>query len=522
MSALCLAAPTMLLAQDELKKPNILILFTDQHRADVMGYENHPDVYTPNLDRMAENGVVYQRAYCQDAISSPSRASMFTGYYPRTIGCLDNSVGTTSVMKQAVSIQQALQDNGYETYAFGKRHLHDNADQGWTLHKSHLANESPEDNYVKWVEKQGCAEEFGEDWAAEFGQFPPGNSLSGKKYPTADMGTRMTKLKENQTMEAYSALNTIQLIRNRKNTDKPFFCFTSFYRPHQPYNPLKKYLAMYDVTHWGKGTKKKDGIVKPMSLNQPAESLPPFLANQRDDINGIWCLGKAAKNEQLYRNYIGSYYALVTEIDYWIGKIFDELEANDMLDNTIVIYASDHGDFVGSHGMIEKSAVGHNVYEETLRIPLIFYWKNKFKHVMNTEDLVGLIDIYPTLLDLIDADMPKLKYPLQGLSLKNNLIKGEKVDRKYMVSENWSQATVITKDYKLGIWLDPYPQPQWKDFRSFGDMLFDRRKDPYELNNLVEFSSYDNIRRKLWNFFKDFEKETVDVGKVEIIKMLEK
>lgn len=516
------ALPVVALAQEK-QKPNVIFLFSDQHQAACMGYEGHPDVITPNFDRLAHDGVAYERAYSQDAISAPSRMSLFSGLYPRTLGYLTNEdifMGESCVGEHVVSLQKSFQLNGYDTYAFGKRHLWHTIDEGWTLHRSHLPNESPDDNYVKWVDEQGCAREFGEDWAAEFGRFPGGNSVGGTPYPKAPMGTRVTRLKENQTMEAYSAQNTIEVIRNHKDSDKPFFCFTSFYRPHQPYTPLPRYLSMYNISDWGKGTKAGDCIKKPATLNQPEEELPEPLRIQRDfHFPNIWCLADAAEDEQLYRFYIGSYYALVSEIDHWVGEIIKELEKNDMLDNTIIVYAADHGDFVGAHGMIEKTAMGHNVYEETLRVPLIFYWKDHVLSGYHNDELVGLIDIYPTLVEMAGLELPKMKYPLQGISLYDNLTSGKPVGREYTVSENWSQATVITKDYKLGYWRDCEDiMGKWADHRDFGHMLFDCHADKNEIHNLIDDPQYEAVIETLGGYLKEFDSTVCNRGMKEVTK----
>lgn len=499
------------------QKPNVILIFSDQHNAGVFGFQGHPDVKTPNFDSMARGGVVFNRAYCQNAISSPSRMSLFTGLYPRTIGAMDNAALSTSVIKNAISLQSAFQANGYTTYAFGKRHLDEGADRGWTIHKSHISKESPDDNYVKWIEEKGYADAFGEDWAAEFGRYPNGNSKENTKYPTAEMGTRTTRLPGDMTMEAYSTQLTLDVIRHHKKNDKPFFCFTSFYRPHQPYNPLPEYLSKYDITKWGKGTLYNDGLKMPESLHQPADELPPMLAGLRKSKTGIWCLGLAAENEQLYRNYIAAYYALVSEIDTHVGEIFAALEKSGMIENTIVIYASDHGDFAGGHGMIEKAALGHNVYEETLRVPLIFYWKGKAQAGFKSDDLVGLIDIYPTLMELTGIKRPHTDHRLQGISLVRTIIQKKPTHRKYIVSENWSQATVITKDYKLGIMIDPSGVAYNRDYRSFGNMLFERKTDSIEVNNKINSVELSPVVKKLSLYYAQFEKKISDEGKKEML-----
>ncbi|MFR9524296.1 MAG: sulfatase-like hydrolase/transferase [Rikenellaceae bacterium] len=504
------------------EKPNIIFLFTDQHRADVFSYAGHPDVQTPNFDKMAEGGMVFTRAYSQDAVSGPSRTSLFTGLYPRTTGQMDNGAVKTDPVLNCVSLQSTLQENGYRTYAFGKRHLHDAPDKGWTETRAHSHSENPNSNYVKWIEEQGYADEFGQDWAAEFGKYPPGNSLAGTKYPTAKMGTRQTKLPSMFTMEAYSARNTIETIRKHAKSGEPFFCFTSFYRPHQPYNPLPEYWAKHDKSKWGEGRNNGGAVAMPATLREPAENLTPFMKNLRGNEKGIWCLGLAEEDEQLYRDYITAYYALVEEIDYWVGEIFRELEENGMAENTIIIYSSDHGEFIGNHGMIEKAAAGHNVYEETLRVPYMFYWKDKIDGNRKSSDLVELLDIYPTLVELTGSKLPEMKYELQGLSLADALLKDKSVDREYTVSENWSQASIITKDSKLAIWLDPelmYPNGA-RDWRNSTNFLFYRQDDPTEVNNRYQELKDSDEVKKLEAYYAEFESKVPAIGKQEWMEHL--
>ncbi len=497
------------------EKPNVIVLFTDQHRADIFSHTGHPDVQTPNFDKMAQEGISFRRAYSQDAVSGPSRTCMFTGLYPRTTGQMDNPPVVTDPLTNAVSLQASFQANGYTTYAFGKRHLHSGADDGWSVIKSHAKNEASKDgeHYVKWIEEQGYAQEFGEDWAAEFGKFPPGNSLANTPFPTAPMGTRTTKLPEDYTMEAYSTQNTLEVMRKHAKSGEPFFCFTSFYRPHQPYNPLPKYLAAHDTSKWGEGRNNGSSVAMPKTLREPADHLTPFMTDLRSNTKSIWCLGNAAEDEQLYRDYIVAYYALVEEIDHHVGVIFEELEKLGMADNTIVVYTSDHGEFVGNHGMIEKAAAGQNVYEETIRVPMIFYWKDKIKGGQINEDLVEMIDIYPTLMDLTGSTTPQMENPLEGQSLSPALLKGKSVGRDYIVTENWYQATVVTKDAKLGMWLDPSAMYKNRDWRSTTNFYFDMTKDYDEVNNIYQEMKDSDEVKKLESYYQEFVSKHPGAGK---------
>ena len=494
-------------AQTPKQKPNILLLFSDQHQANCAGFQGHPDVITPNLDRLAKSGTVFNRAYCQDAICVPSRMSLMTGLYPRRLGVLYNS-DRSSVIDEVVSLPSVLKNNGYYTAAFGKRHLAGAADEGWDYHRGHIKDETPGNSYWEWVEQQGYLDAFQQDWSAEF----------GGKHPTADLATRISKLPEEMTMEAFTAQETIKLIRSQKNKDKPFFCWASFYRPHQPYNAQKRFLDMYDYSKWGRGTVNGDAIKKPSTLNQSPDTLPPAFRDWHRGGNRVWCLNKATKDEQLFRFYIASYYALVTEIDYHIGRIMQALEEEGLLENTIVIYTSDHGDFVGRHSMVEKCAVGHNIYEETLRVPFIVSWPKQIKQGQVIEDLVEMFDIYPTLLELADIKLPPAKHGMDATSLAATLTEGKPAKRPYIVSENWTQATVITRQHKLGIWLKPAGYAEKWDFSSFGDMLFDRKEDPDEIHNRIGDPEYAAVEKQLREYYAEFISKIPATGKDEIVK----
>ena len=503
------------------KKANVLILFSDQHNKKVMGFENHPDVITPNLDKLAEESVVFDRAYCNTGICTPSRSALLTGLMPRTLGLLSNP-GHTSVMDDAVSMATIFKLNGYNTYAFGKRHVSSSIDAGWDVKKDHAYRPDDDDDYIRWIERNGLAKEFASDWAAEFGRGPRGSSEYKTKIPTADLGTRISALPEEFTMEAYTTQETIKMIKEQAGNKKPFLCWATFYRPHQPYNPLKKYMELYDVSNWGEGTKNGSGIKMPVSFYEPTGNLPPLLQSQRNGGNKVWNMDKAFENEQLWRDYIGAYYALVTEIDHCIGEILKTLEEEGMKEETIVIYTSDHGDFVGNHGMVEKAAAGHNVYEDILNVPLIIRIPGKTKKGKRTAELVTLTDVLPTLIEVLDLEIPELKYPIQGESMAEVLFNNGSMNRKYVVSESWSQGTVITKNHKLGIMLDPtVVHPNW-DYRYFGDMFYDMDHDPLEIENQINNPDYREKINQLKSYYEEYVANVPATGKNEMIQQKQK
>jgi arylsulfatase A-like enzyme len=499
------------------QKPNVILLFTDQHNKKVVGFDGHPDVITPNLDKLANESFVFDRAYCTRGVCVPSRTSLMTGMMPRTLGVLANG-DRNPVVEDVVSMASIFKYNGYKTFAFGKRHLNQGAAKGWDVKKDHSYRPEDDDCYVKWIEREGYIKEFAHDWAAEFGRGPRGSSEFKTEIPTADLGTRISKLPEGYTMEAYTTKETIAMIKEEAISGQPFLCWASFYRPHQPYNPLPKYMAMYDVSKWGLGTGKGDAIKMPANFYQPTETLPPKLQDQRNGGNKVWNMDKAFENEQLWRNYIGGYYALVTEIDHCIGEILNALEEAGIQEETIVIYTSDHGDFAGNHGMVEKCAFGHNVYEDILNVPLIVKIPGNPNKGKRTAELVTLADVLPTLVDLLDLELPEAKYPMQGESLAGIIQGTGSLNREYVVSESWSQACVITRDTKLGIMLDPTAVHPDLDYREFGDMFFDMKKDPLEVDNKINDMNYREEIARLRKYYDEFIKNTPPTGKKLMIQ----
>lgn len=475
------------------KKPNVLLVFSDQHNASVLGCENHPDVMTPNLDNLAKSGVRYTRAYSQNAICVPSRTSMFSGLYPRTVGCFDND-DRSDVMKEVISLQKTFKINGYRTGAFGKRHIYSAVDDGWDEKAGHQYYENPENNYIKWINELGYGEAFAKDWAAEFSA-PPENSGIFKEFPFTLLATKTSDLPENMTMEAYTALRSKEFMEECTKLGQPFFCFASFYRPHQPYTPLLRYYQMYPHDEWGDGLRKNSTIKIPHTLRQNPQELPSLFQDQHNGKNRVWRLDKARVDEQLYRDYIASYYALVTEIDSHVGALIETVKELGIEEDTIIIYTSDHGDFVGAHGMVEKCAAGHNVYEETLRVPMIFSWKGGILENVTTNQLVELIDVYPTLMKLCGLNPHESMQKIQGISQADFLVGRKSNSRQYTVSENKIQITVVTDRYKLGIWKE----------EGYGvDLLFDRIKDSYEVVNLIDNPEYAEIKQQLKEYLDEW------------------
>jgi arylsulfatase A-like enzyme len=480
-------------------RPNVLLIMADQHNANVMGNAGHPVVKTPWLDRLADSGVRFDRAYCQDGICVPSRTSLMTGLYPRTTGCLDNP-NKPPYPDKLFPLQHIFQSNGYRTGCFGKRHLPNIGELalGWDRSATTINPklDPSEENYIDWVTQRGQLDAHKRDFGGSH---------------KADLMSHITEVREENRTSTYTTDKTLEFLTECKDQGKPFFCWTSYIFPHQPYTPLKKWADMY----------RPETTVLPESVSEPLENLPPEMQNWRRNTKQPWNLAMAAKNHNLYRRYVAYYYALTSEVDACVGRIIDGLDKLSLSDNTIVIYTADHGDFVAAHGMVEKCALGHNVYEDTLRVPLIIAWPKRFIEGAINKSLVELVDLYPTLLDILDLKRPMDAPELPGISLIRSLRENKSTGRKYAVSENWNQATVITERYKLGVWIDPGPVDKYKrrDNRGrFGNQLFDREKDPLELKNLNDDPKYTKVQERLGVYLEEFISNVPVTGKNEIIR----
>jgi len=439
--------------------PNILILHTDQHNARVMGCAGHPDVKTPYLDRLAAEGMRFERAYCQDAICVPSRTSLMTGLYPRTTGVLWNSAGDDGQIHPGVRIEPMaayFKSHGYRTGTFGRRHLGaKTADIGWDVTCTTADPKfEPRDNefYYEWVRKIGQWEAFDRD-------------MRGSEK--SELTSLVSQLPPEATQEAWASRKAIDFIRKSAQDGRPFFCWVPYLHPHHPYTPLPEYYNLYDQAK----------LTLPANLHESIENLPPQLQAFRAGERGNWCLGRAAKDEKIFRHFLACYYGCVSQVDHYLGEILDALEKTGQADNTIVIFTSDHGDFAAYHGLVEKYPWGHNIYEETLRVPLIVRWPGHVRRGEVREDLVEETDLYPTLLELAGIKRPE-GYALPGRSLVPTLTQGKALGRRFAFSENPIMVTAIGEQFKLGVWLS-------KQRGNYPDMLFDRRADPLEVNNLI-------------------------------------
>ena len=337
------------------KKPNILFLMSDQHRWDFMGCTGHPLVLTPNMDRLAADGALFDAAYCHWPVSVPSRMSIITGRYPHSHGTIGNAY---ALPQDQQTIGGYLKTLGYRTAAIGKMHFVDEDQQHGFDYRIEKADYSNEKNTEARNSK--IRARSGEPWG-------------------------ISTQTEDETYEHYIAEKTIEWIE--KNGDNPFCAWCSFSAPHPPFVSPENFYKLYE------------GKVK-IPPKPPTPN--PFMEKSKQE----W----ADLTDEQAPIVMTAYLASITQMDRNIGRVLEALEKLGLADNTVVSYTSDHGDMQWQHGRFGKMTM----YDGAARIPMIMRYKRRIASGIVRHEIVEHVDMYPTFCDLLGVPTPGT---VQGLNL---------------------------------------------------------------------------------------------------------
>jgi len=479
--------------------PNILLITSDQHHWMAVGY-NDPKCQTPNLDRLAQRGVIFDKAYTCNPVSTPARASIITGRYPSQHGAY--ALGT-KLPETELTIGECLSKYGYETALIGKAHFQPLAGNAqypsaeaypilqdldfWKtftgpfygfnhveLARNHADEPHVGQHYIIWLQNQ-----IGEQWK-DWYRTPTGNAPQGQYGSWA--------MPEKYHTDAWIAERCIALLDQYKKGDKPFLLWASFFDPHNPYLIPEPWASMYNPNDMDIPETVNDDISDmPLHYRITREENPDKSIWQEGDpsypVHGIarhrWTKEKLQKNKAIY-------YGMVSMMDHYIGKILDHLEENGQIDNTLIIFTTDHGAFIGHHGLVGKGAFD---YEDAVKIPFVASFKGKMPQGKRSEALISLVDIAPTILGIVGKDIPR---SMTGID-QTDVLMGKKSElREHVLVENRFQmtkfyvCTYIDKHYKLAF-----------DMNSDEGELFDLEKDPNEMMNRWNDAEYQEIKKEL-------------------------
>lgn len=353
------------------KKPNILVFYVDDLRAE-LGCYGSPTAITPNIDKLASDGVLFNKAYTQQAICAPSRMSTLTGLRPETLGIYSIFTPLRKVNKEVVTMPQLFKENGYKTISIGKVYHHALDDKtSWTTHFPKEKNSylKPENvALMKRLKAEGV------------------KPLKGPAFEDADVEDEAYK----DGRAAKYAIETLNEIKDDK-----FLMFVGLSKPHLPFNAPKKYWDLYDKNDFEIPSREKPEGMYRLALSKWGEL---------KDYHGIPKEGDL--DDDLTRTLIHGYHASVSYIDAQVGKVMQTLEDLDLRKNTVVIFMSDHGYKIGEYGAWCK----HSNVEIDVRVPLIISRETGYKNRMSgatSNALVENVDIFSTLVELCNLEGPK-------------------------------------------------------------------------------------------------------------------
>ncbi|MCF6223402.1 MAG: sulfatase [Flavobacteriaceae bacterium] len=455
------------------KKPNILFIIADDLTATaVSAYENKAS-NTPNIDKLANEGVRYTKAYTQYPVCGPSRASFMSGYYPNATTTFGYVSGRENIGSNRKTWSQLFKDNGYYTARVSKIfHM------GVPIDIETGSNGA--DDEASWTERYNSQ---GPEWQAigeaELVQGNPQGTIKRKG------GNVMTIVKAEGDDLVHSdgktAQKAIELIKKHKN--EPFFLAVGFVRPHVPFVAPKKYFEPYPFNK----------VMMPEIIENDWNDIPKRGINYVTSINAQMSLEQEKKA-------IAAYYASVAYMDKQVGKVLNSLKQEGLEDNTIVIFTSDHGFHLGEHSFWMKVSL----HEESVRVPLIIKVPGKKPAVCNS--FVELLDLYPTISALAGL---KTSGDLQGENINKTLD-----DPNHKVREMAFSVSQGGKSFLLRS--DRWAFIQYDEDAQSGMELYDMQKDPKQFHNLAHKLEYASVvsmfQEKLKNKLLEIRKNDLGIS----------
>jgi iduronate 2-sulfatase len=443
-------------------KPNVVLVCVDDLKP-ALGCYGDKIAKSPNIDRLAKRGVLFERAYCNQAVCAPSRNALMTGVRPTTMGIYDLGTNFRLASSNAVTLSQYFMRHGYRAEALGKIfHVgHGNHEDAASWSVAHWKANSIAYALPESRANQGLTREealFAND-PANVAKLPRGAPYESADVP--DEGYPDGKI----------AAEAIRRLRAAKEKpEEPFFLAVGFLKPHLPFCAPKRYWDLYDRASF-----------KVPALRSAPEGAPKFAPSGWGELrqySGIPTNGPVTDEQA--RTLIHGYYAAVSYMDAQLGKVLDELDRLNLATNTIIVLWGDHGWHLGDHGWWCK----HSNYEQATRIPLIVSAPGARRGARAKNALVETVDIYPTLAELAGLPAPEVPQGMEGKSFASVLRDPGRslkdfVFHVYPRGERIGRA-VRTARYRLVEWRVPGTAADTAELE-----LYDYQKDALETKNLA-------------------------------------
>ena len=446
---------------EEAKRPNVLFLISDDLN-NLLGCYGDPLAKTPNIDRLAARGVIFNKAYCAFPLCGPSRNAMLTGLYPNSTGIQANAQIFRQTIPTQVSMPQAFRQAGYLAVRVGKLY-HYNVPNS-------IGTDGHDDPGSWEIECNPAGVDRLEEQPSITTLTPNqfGGTLSWYASPKSDEHHTDSLLAD----DAYWVLE-----RCAKQNERPFFLAVGFFRPHTPYvAPKEPYFSMHPV----------DSMPIFEGIKEDQADIPPAgLASYKKEQDQL--------TDPMRREVRQAYNASISFMDAQVGRVIDTLDRLGLSENTIIVFTSDHGYHVGEHGLWQKQSL----FEESARVPLLIVAPGKSKVGARSESLVSHVDLFPTLAELCGVAKPE---NLQGQSLTPILNEPEVAGRGWALTQvvRNGRATraggAAARDGSGRFFGYSLRTPRWRytewDNGEAGRELYDHDADPRELTNLANDAAY--------------------------------
>ena len=445
------------------KQPNVLLLFTDQQRADTVGALGNPVIRTPHLDRLCAEGTAFTSAYSPSPVCVPARCSLHYGQYPARTGCYDNGFRMPEDGRQ--SFMDALTDAGYRTHGIGKCHFTPDRDglRGFQTRErqEELVPSPDDDDYLKFL------------FDAGFDHICDPNGVRGEMYYVPQIAQMPARLHPTQ----WVGDRATAFIEGQARSDGPWMLFSSFIHPHPPFAPPNPWHKLYRAP------------------GMPLPFVPQDVASLQTHINRFQNRYKYRDqgiDQNLLRCMKAHYYACISFIDYQVGRILGALEAAGQLDNTLILFTADHGELLGDYNCFGK----RSMHDSCARVPLLARLPGRFAAGQVCNRPASLVDIMPTMLSAAGTDCRT--HALDGEDLAE--VAAGACGREYVFSQFAKGGnaiyTAVSERWKLA-----YSAPDDQEY------LFDRVQDPRESRNHAGVAGYagaqQDMRRALTAFLRD-------------------
>jgi len=480
-----------------LKGPNILLITSDQQHFNTIGAFN-PEISTPNLDRLVNEGTTFTRAYCPNPTCTPTRASIITGQYPSQHGAW--TLGT-KLLEDRHTVGEDFLENGYRTALIGKAHFqplkstdkytslesypllqdlqfwkeYDDVFYGFEhveLARNHTNEAHAGQHYALWMEEKGC-----KNW---------------RDYFVAPTGTMDKELEhkwpipEEYHYNTWIAERTNHKLEEHVDHDENFFLWASFFDPHPPYLVPEPWDSLYDPEKLTipRG-KENEHFGNPPHFQMTQVEHPDFSSYNETGF-GIHGYHSHQIDEERHKKITATYYAMVSMMDKYIGKILDKLDELGIADETIVVFTTDHGHFFGQHGLQYK---GGFHYEDLIKLPFIVRYPGKVPAGVTSDAMQSLVDLSPTFLSLANIPIP---IQMTGVNQKGVWLKQKDLARDHVICEfrheptKIHQKTYVDERYKMTIYYN----------QTYGE-IFDLLEDPEEYDNLWDKPEYQELKKDL-------------------------